>query len=95
MTGYIAFDTAGSKSVSNVQEAANAKNAVVVVKGDMPIVYKVKEYVESRILEISKSKDKPQELSSADEIMKFKNLLDQGVITQEEFEAKKKQLLGL
>ena len=33
--------------------------------------------------------------STADEIMKFKTLLDQGVITQEEFDAKKKQLLGL
>ena len=33
--------------------------------------------------------------NSADEIIKFKALLDQGIITQEEFEAKKKQLLGL
>ena len=36
-----------------------------------------------------------KELSAADEILKFKNLLDGGVITQEEFDAKKKQLLGL
>ena len=34
-------------------------------------------------------------LSVADEILKFKNLLDNGIITQEEFDAKKKQLLGL
>ena len=33
--------------------------------------------------------------SDADEILKFKNLLDQGIINEEEFEAKKKQLLGL
>lgn len=33
--------------------------------------------------------------SEADEISKFKDLLDKGVISQEEFEAKKKQLLGL
>lgn len=33
--------------------------------------------------------------SSADELKKFKELLDMGIITQEEFEAKKKQLLGL
>jgi hypothetical protein len=33
--------------------------------------------------------------NAADEILKFKSLLDAGVITQEEFEAKKKQLLGL
>jgi hypothetical protein len=33
--------------------------------------------------------------SSADEIAKYKALLDSGAITQEEFDAKKKQLLGL
>lgn len=33
--------------------------------------------------------------SSADELIKFKNLLDAGAITQEEYNAKKKQLLGL
>ena len=33
--------------------------------------------------------------SAADELLKFKKLLDEGIITQEEFEAKKKSLLGL
>lgn len=33
--------------------------------------------------------------SSADELKKYKDLLDSGVISQEEFDAKKKQLLGL
>lgn len=32
-------------------------------------------------------------LSEADEIMKFKELLDQGIITQEEFEKQKRKLL--
>ena len=32
---------------------------------------------------------------SADQIAKYKDLLDKGVISQEEFDAKKKQLLGL
>lgn len=35
------------------------------------------------------------EESEIDEILKFKNLLDQGIITQEEFEFKKKQILGM
>lgn len=34
-------------------------------------------------------------LSPADELKKYKDLLDSGAITQEEFDAKKKQLLGL
>ena len=33
--------------------------------------------------------------SPADELKKYKELLDMGIITQEEFDAKKKQLLGL
>lgn len=36
-----------------------------------------------------------QAQSSADELKKYKDLLDSGVISQEEFDAKKKQLLGL
>ena len=34
-------------------------------------------------------------VSNADELKKYKDLLDSGVITEEEFESKKKQLLGL
>ena len=33
--------------------------------------------------------------SAADELLKWKKLLDSGVITREEFDLKKKQLLGL
>ena len=33
--------------------------------------------------------------SQADEIKKYKELLDSGAITQEEYDSKKKQLLGL
>ncbi len=36
-----------------------------------------------------------QQLSPAEELKKFKELLDANIIPQEEFEAKKKQLLGL
>ena len=34
-----------------------------------------------------------ESISNADAILKYKQLLDQGVITQEEFEAKKRELL--
>ena len=36
-----------------------------------------------------------QQTSNADEILKYKNLLDEGIISKSEFEEKKKQLLGL
>lgn len=41
------------------------------------------------------SKCNSSSTSAADEIKKFKDLLDSGTITSEEFAAKKKQLLGL
>lgn len=41
------------------------------------------------------SVQKESTVSAADEIKKFKELLDMGAISQEEYEAKKKQLLGL
>ena len=43
---------------------------------------------------IENAENKPT-ISNADEIKKFKELLDMGVITEEEFNAKKKELLGL
>lgn len=44
---------------------------------------------------INKQNVSVQPLDEADQIRKFKSLLDDGIITEEEFEAKKKQLLGL
>ena len=44
---------------------------------------------------INTQQNKQSTVSSADELKKFKELLDMGIITQEEFDAKKKQLLGL
>ena len=44
---------------------------------------------------LPKEKTVINQVSEADELGKYKELLDKGVITQEEFDAKKKQLLGL
>ena len=37
----------------------------------------------------------PNQSSSADEIRKYKGLLDEGIITQEEFEAVKKRIMNI
>lgn len=39
--------------------------------------------------------DSSSEIIDSNELVKLKELLDQGIITQEEFDAKKKQILGL
>lgn len=51
--------------------------------------------VERQKVKESKDNSNIQNSSNADELKKFKELLDNGTITQNEFDEKKKQLLGL
>lgn len=55
---------------------------------------KINERQENTITTKSESAPTPQN-NAMDDLIKLKNLLDAGIITQEEFNAKKKQLLGL
>lgn len=54
-------------------------------------------YVKKKVEEAKAAKNAPVQvaISPADELKKFKELLDMGIISQEEFDAKKKQVLGL
>jgi len=45
--------------------------------------------------ELQKANNPQPATSPADDLKRYKELLDMGIITQEEFDAKKKQLLGL
>lgn len=47
------------------------------------------------LVERQASKTASNKTSSADDLKKYKELLDTGVISQEEFDAKKKQILGV
>lgn len=49
----------------------------------------------SKLLTDRQSQKTESSLSNADELKKYKELLDGGIISEAEFEAKKKQLLGL
>lgn len=51
--------------------------------------------VSNLLMERQRNSGIPVAHSSADELKKYKELLDTGVISQEEFDAKKKQLLNL
>ena len=53
------------------------------------------DYINERVISLKSVEISTQNSSAADELKKFKELLDMEVITQEEFDAKKKQLLGL
>ncbi len=83
---YIPFISTETKTSSFIYKAAqsNAQQCITALE------------LINDINETTQYQSAPgQQTSSADEILKFKSLLDQGIITQEEFYAKKKQILGL
>lgn len=61
----------------------------------MDIKKAMDEYKDHELSTAGQSTTVQAALSSAEELKKFKDLMDAGVISAEEFEAKKKQLLGL
>ena len=97
--GFIQFAVMGGReSQGGLLAATRDENTVVLRMGEQTVKgEEIRDYVEKRILELAKPQATVvmQQTSAADEIIKFKNLLDMGVITQEEFDAKKKQLLGI
>lgn len=56
---------------------------------------KRKEEVKEKEREKTEAETNKEAFSAADEILKFKKLSDEGIISKEEFETKKKQLLGI
>ena len=88
--GYIQFSVKGDRPNDNVMQIGGTSNN--------PIAEKVYNYVNSKIKETRSNRNtgnNASSVSNADEIRKYKKLLDDGIITHREFEAKKKQLLGL
>ena len=95
LDGYIQVETAagGMTSSSSAYGGENSIQFGQQVNADAEIV---SNYIRQRIEEI---KNAPaggviQQLSPADEIKKYKELLDMGILTQEEFDAKKADLLA-
>lgn len=102
-------NTYSYESVNSVQGFVNylvikitgeADHMYAPLKGREQVAIAVKRINEA-IAEYKKKSSAPaatvvvNSTSAADELKKFKELLDCGIISQEEFDAKKKQLLGL
>ncbi|MBR5134279.1 MAG: SHOCT domain-containing protein [Clostridia bacterium] len=95
--GYIQVETAAG-GVSTPNSQYSGENSIQFSgKKSNEEAEIIANYIKKKIEDI---KNAPvggvvQQVSSADELKKFKELLDLGVITQEEFDAKKKALLGI
>lgn len=96
--GYLQLETA-SATMNNKGDNFFNENSFTF---DNDVDYQMEEvaqFVKKKVDEAKQKKNAPVvvtgAVSNADELKKFKELLDMGIITQEEFDAKKKQLLGL
>lgn len=96
--GYIQFGILGAiERRGGIYNAIDDENAVVFTKSQNNLATQIKDFIEEKIFNARNNTITPPPVphSSADEILKFKQLLDAGAINQEEFEAKKKQILGI
>lgn len=94
--GYIQIETAAG-GVTTSSSQYGGENSIQFGKDRNTEAEIIVEFIRNKIEEI---KNAPaggvvQQVSAAEELKKFKELLDMGVISQEEFDAKKKQLLGI
>ncbi|MFT9055100.1 MAG: DUF4429 domain-containing protein [Ethanoligenens sp.] len=95
LNGFIQFTIpGGNESRKGISSATQDENTVMFHKDQNKIAQAIKEKIE----EIQESTSKPQMISQtvspADEIRKLKGLLDDGIITQNEFDSKKSDLLS-
>ncbi len=95
--GYIQIETAAGGVTSSSSQYGGENSIQFSGKERNEEAEIIVNFIKNKIEEI---KNAPvggvvQQLSAAEELKKFKELLDMGVINQEEFDAKKKQLLGL
>ena len=97
--GFIQFAVMGGRErQGGLLAATSDENTIILRMGEQTVKgEEIRDYIEKRILELAKPQATVvmQQTSAADELIKFKDLLDMGILTQEEFDAKKKQLLGL
>ncbi|OAB30205.1 hypothetical protein PMSD_20685 [Paenibacillus macquariensis subsp. defensor] len=93
--GYIQFTLSGSnESTKGIFNASQEENTVMYSKDSNKQVERMKVTLEE--LQMKSNTVVVSSVGSpADEIRKFKELMDQGIITAEEFEFRKKQLLGI
>jgi Short C-terminal domain len=102
MAGYIQFAFSGGKEQNgrSVLDATKDENTIMCnSKSQYEGFLTAKELIEKYQDELDKGTSSTttvlNEVSAADEIKKLAELRDSGILTEEEFSAKKKQLLGI
>lgn len=96
VSGYIQLTILGSTETRfGVFGATQDSNSIMFIKKFSSVADEIKQKLEEIINSNNKAQNTTSSLSVADEILKFKELLDSGIITDEEFNNKKRDLLNL
>jgi hypothetical protein len=100
LNGYIQFSFSGGKdNTGGILDAAGDENTVFFTKKQQPAFEKLKSIIEEKIEALNNNNNSQAQqaflVNVADEIKKLAELKDSGILTEEEFTAKKKQLLGI
>jgi Short C-terminal domain len=93
-TGYLQIAYSGSsENKGGIFDAVKDENTILFSKKELKQAKELKQLIEQLQSEMNISNE--SKLSEADELKKFKELLDEGIITEEEFQTKKKQILEI
>ena len=96
VNGYIQFSlSGGNEGTRGIFQAGQDENSVMFDKKNNEIVTEIKSKIEELKANSNRMFVANTPISSADEIRKYKQLLDEGIISEEDFNNKKKELLGV
>ncbi|GEM_PF-4932752 len=88
VNGMLRFTITGN---STFRGSLADDNTILFLKKDADNIIEIHNYIQDKI----SNKQSATASNATDEIRKYKALMDDGIISKEEFEEKKKQLLGL
>lgn len=91
-TGYLQLSTPRSSMVGILRTVDQPQNAVKFKRNQNDEAFKLKSEIEMKMNKLGDSQPSDSGLSSLKEL---KSLLDEGIISQEEFDLKKKQILNI
>ena len=92
-TGYIQFIFSGSTDTSGLLDAVEDDNTILFHNKEYATALELRDHIE-QIISSEGLALQTTSATTADELLKLKQLLDSGILTQEEFDAQKTKLLS-
>ena len=95
LLGYIQFTFPGSQDTKGLTASAGDENALTFTDEEQPAFEVLKEKIDEIRNDFAQARAGAAPVSQMDELEKLAALRDRGIVSEEEFQAKKKQILGI